>query len=66
MPPYPVDPTVLAEARRLVSEDLNRDLGTVADMLAERGHHGSDGRPYPAARWPTCWTRTSCAGARTG
>jgi hypothetical protein len=48
MPPYPVDPVVQAEARRLASEDLDRDLHTVADLLAERGYHGPDGRPYPA------------------
>ncbi len=47
MPPYPVDPIVQGEARRLASKDLDRDLGRVAKLLAERGHHGPDGRPYP-------------------
>ncbi|SDD48354.1 hypothetical protein [Belnapia rosea] len=48
MPPYPPDPVVQAEARRLAAEDLDRDLGRVAEMLAERGHRGPDGEPYPA------------------
>ncbi|WP_159992538.1 hypothetical protein [Roseomonas sp. 18066] len=48
MPSYPVDPAIQAEARRLASEDLDRNLGAVAEMLAERGHHGPDGRPYAA------------------
>ena len=47
VPPYPPDPVVMAEARRLASEDLDRDLGRVAELLAQQGHHGPDGRPYP-------------------
>jgi cupin 2 domain-containing protein len=46
MPPYPADPGVQAEARRLVAEDLDRDLGQVAELLAKMGHHGPDGTPY--------------------
>lgn len=48
MPPFPPDPVVQAEARRLAAEDLDRDLGRVAELLAERGHHGPDGWPYPS------------------
>jgi hypothetical protein len=43
MPPYPVDPVVQAKARRLASEDLDRSLDGVAELLAVRGHYGSDG-----------------------
>lgn len=46
MPPYPVDPVVQAEAHRLASDDLDHYLHTVAEMLAEHGHHGPDGTPY--------------------
>ena len=42
------DPVILAAARRLAAEDLDRDLDRVADLLAEQGHYGPDGRPYPA------------------
>ena len=48
MPAYPPDPAIMAEARRLASEDLDRDLDRVAELLAEQGHYGPDGRPYPA------------------
>lgn len=48
MPAYPPDPVVQAEARRLAAEDLDRDLDHVAELLAKQGHHGPDGRPYPA------------------
>ncbi|MCO6415866.1 type II toxin-antitoxin system CcdA family antitoxin [Siccirubricoccus sp. KC 17139] len=48
MPAYPVNPVVMAEARRLAAEDLDRDLDRVAELLAEQGHYGPDGRPYPA------------------
>jgi cupin 2 domain-containing protein len=47
MPPYPPDPGVQAEARRLVAENLDRDLDQVAELLAKMGHHGPDGAPYP-------------------
>lgn len=47
VPPYPPDPVVVAEVRRLAAEDLDRDLGQVADLLAERGHRGPDGEPLP-------------------
>lgn len=47
VPLYPPNPVVMAEARRLASEDLDRGLGQVAELLAQQGHHGPDGRPYP-------------------
>jgi hypothetical protein len=47
MPTYPSDPIIQAEARRLAAEDLDRDLHRVAELLAEQGHHGPDGKPYP-------------------
>ncbi|WP_431271768.1 hypothetical protein [Dankookia sp. P2] len=46
-PSFPADPEVVAEARRLAAEDLGRDLHAIADILAEQGHHGPDGHPYP-------------------
>jgi hypothetical protein len=48
MPHRQPDPVVMAEARRLAAEDLDRDLDQVAELLAEQGHYGPDGRPFPA------------------
>jgi hypothetical protein len=48
MTAYPPDPVVQAEARRLVAENLDRHLDDVAELLAEQGHRGPDGRPYMA------------------
>ena len=48
MPAYRPDAAIQGEARRLAAEDLDRDLGRIAELLAERGHYGPDGRPYSA------------------
>jgi hypothetical protein len=48
MTTYSPDPVVQAEARRLVAENLDRHLEYVAELLAEQGHYGPDGRPYTA------------------
>lgn len=47
MPSYSVDPAIQAEARRRALEDLDRDLGSAAELLAGRGYHSPDSRPYP-------------------
>ncbi|WP_149536622.1 type II toxin-antitoxin system CcdA family antitoxin [Siccirubricoccus phaeus] len=48
MPAYPPEPVIMAEAQRLAAENLDRDLDRVAELLAEQGHCGPDGKPYPA------------------
>jgi hypothetical protein len=46
MPLYPLDPVVVSKARQLAS-DLDQNAFEIADRLAEQGHHGPDGNPYP-------------------
>ncbi|WP_245906323.1 cupin domain-containing protein [Teichococcus aestuarii] len=44
----PPNAAIMAEARRLMAEDPDGDLYRVAELLAELGHYGPDGKPYPA------------------
>ena len=43
----PPDNAIMAKARRFAADDLDRDLYCVAEFLAELGHYGPDGKPYP-------------------
>lgn len=48
MPPFPPNEVITTEARRLAAKEFDRDLDQIAELLAQMGHHGPDGMPYPA------------------